>query len=113
MHLIGIICHLRTRLITKIVMTASLHRCYKATQLTCLVSIGTEQKDLIQLQRAASMFWFKDRSGLSIALVLGQIVTDCNNTHDEVLLLYLENNARDQYYRSIPPTIVVSNRYHS
>ena len=72
---------------------------YKATQPTCLVSIGTGQKDLIQLHRAASMFWFKDRSGLSIAPVLGQIVTDCENTHNEVLLSYLENNARDQYYR--------------
>ena len=72
---------------------------YKATQPTCLVSIGTGQKDLIQLHRAASIFWFKDRSGLSIAPVLGEIITDCENTHDEVLLSYLENNARDQYYR--------------
>ena len=72
---------------------------YKATQPTCLVSIGTGQKDLIQLDRAASMLWFKDRSGLSIAQVLGDIVTDCENTHDEVLLSYLENNAKDQYYR--------------
>ena len=72
---------------------------YKATQPTCLVSIGTGQKDLVQLHRAASMFWFKDRSGLSIAPILGQIVTDCENTHDEVLLSYLEANARDLYYR--------------
>jgi len=72
---------------------------YKATQPTCLVSIGTGQKDLIQLHHAASMFWFKDRSGLSIAPILGEIVTDCENTHDEVLLSCLENDARDQYYR--------------
>lgn len=45
------------------------------------------------------MFWFKDRSGLSIAPVLGEIATDCENTHDEVLLTYLENEARDLYYR--------------
>ena len=45
------------------------------------------------------MFWFKDRSGLSIAPVLGEIVTDCENTHDEVLLSYLEDNIRDLYYR--------------
>ena len=72
---------------------------YKATQPTCLVSIGTGQKDLIQLHKVASMFWFKDRSGLSIAPVLGEIVTDCENTHDEVLLSYLEDNTRDLYYR--------------
>ena len=72
---------------------------YKAMQPTCLVSIGTGQKDLIQLHRAASAFWFKDRSGLSIAPVLAEVATDCENTHDEVLLTYLENNARDLYYR--------------
>ena len=72
---------------------------YKATQPTCLVSIGTGQQNLIQLQHAASMFWLKDRLGLSIAPVLGEIVTDCENTHDEVLLSHLDNNARDQYYR--------------
>ena len=74
-------------------------KAYKATQPTCLVSIGTGQKDLIQLHKAASIFWFKDRSGLSIAPVLGEIATNCENTHDEVLLMYLENNARDRYYR--------------
>ena len=72
---------------------------YKARQPTCLVSIGTGQKNLIQLHKAASMFWFKDRSGLSIAQTLGEIVTDCENTHDEVLLTYLENNVKDVYYR--------------
>ena len=76
---------------------------YKATQPTCLVSIGTGQKDLIQLYKVASIFWFKDRSGLSIAPVLGEIVTDCENTHDEVLLSYLEDNARDLYYRFNTP----------
>ena len=51
--------------------------------------IGTGQKDLFQLSKAASMFWFKDRSGLSMAPVLGEIVTDCESTHDEVLLSFL------------------------
>ena len=72
---------------------------YTATQPTCLVSIGTGHKDLIQLHKAASIFWFKDRSGISIAPVLGEIATDCENTHDEVLLTYLENNKKDLYYR--------------
>ena len=31
--------------------------------------------------------------------VLGEIATDCENTHDEVLLTYFENYARDLYYR--------------
>ena len=72
---------------------------YKVTQPTCLVSIGTGQKDLIQSHKAASVFWFKDRSGLSIAPVLGEMATDCENTHDEVLLKYFENNVKDLYYR--------------
>ena len=66
---------------------------------TCLVSIGTGQKDLIQLHRASSAFWFKDRTGLSIASVLGEIVTDCENTHDEITLACLENSIADRYYR--------------
>lgn len=72
---------------------------YKAKQPTCLVSIGTGQKGLIQLHKAATLFWFKDRSGLSIAPALGEIVTDCENTHDEVLLTFLENDAQHSYYR--------------
>ena len=72
---------------------------YQTIQPTCLVSIGTGQKDLIQLHRAASAFWFKDRTGLSIASVLGEIVTDCENTHDEVTLACLENSIADRYYR--------------
>ena len=72
---------------------------YKAMQPIYLVSISTRQKDLIQLHKAASIFWFKDRSGLSITPVLGKIITDYENTHDEVLLSYLRDNVRDLYYR--------------
>ena len=95
----GVGCNNPTKILVKEAKSYYHMKRYKATQPTCLVSIGTGQKDLIQLHRAASMFWFKDRSGLSIAPVLGEIITDCENTHDEVLLSYLENNARDQYYR--------------
>ena len=63
------------------------------------VTDGTGQKDLIQLHRVASMFWFKNRSGLSIAPILDKFITDYENTYHEVLLLYLENNARDLHYR--------------
>jgi hypothetical protein len=35
---------------------------------------------------------------LYIAPALGEIVTDCENTHDEMLFFYLEDNARDLYY---------------
>jgi hypothetical protein len=95
----GIGCNNPTKILLKEAKSYYRMRAHKATQPTCLVSIGTGQKDLIQLHKAASIFWFKDRSGLSIAPVLGEIATDCENTHDEVLLIYLENNARDRYYR--------------
>jgi hypothetical protein len=72
---------------------------YTASRPTCLISIGTGQKDLIQLHRAASVFWFKDRTGLNIAPALGDIVTDCENTHDEVALSCIEDNAIHLYYR--------------
>lgn len=72
---------------------------YMATTPTCLVSLGTGQKDLIQLKQAASAFWFKDRTGLSLAPVLGEIVTDCENTHDEVTLACHEDKISDRYYR--------------
>ena len=95
----GVGCNNPTKILVKEAKSYYRMKSYKATQPTCLVSIGTGQKDLIQLRKAASMFWFKDRSGLSIAPVLGEIVTDCENTHDEVLLSYLEDNTRDLYYR--------------
>ena len=91
----GVGCNNPTKVLVKEAKSYYRMKSYKATQPICLVSIGTGQKDLVQLHRAASMFWFKDRSGLSIAPVLGEIVTDCENTYDEVLLLHLENNARD------------------
>ena len=72
---------------------------YKAMQPTCLVSIDTGQKDLIQLEKAAFVFWLKDRSGLSIARVLSQIATDCENTHDEVFSHHYENDTSDSYHR--------------
>ena len=95
----GIGCNNPTKILIKEAKSYYRMKGHRAPQPTCLVSIGTGQKDLIQLHKAASMFWFKDRSGLSIAPVLGEIATDCENTHDEVLLTYLENNARDLYYR--------------
>lgn len=95
----GVGCNNPTKLLIKEAKSYYRMKGYKATQPTCLVSIGTGQKDLIQIHKAASMFWFKDRSGLSIAPALGEIATDCENTHDEVLLTYLENNARHLYYR--------------
>ena len=95
----GVGCNNPTKILIKEAKSYYRMKGYKATQPTCLVSIGTGHKDLIQLHRAASMFWFKDRSGLSIAPALGEIATDCENTHDEVLLTYLENNTRDRYYR--------------
>lgn len=45
------------------------------------------------------MFWFKDRSGLFIASILDKIVTNCENIHDKIFFLHLENNAKNQYYR--------------
>ena len=95
----GIGCNNPTEVLIKEAKSYYRMKGYKATQPTCLVSIGTGQKDLIQLHRAASIFWFKDRSGLSIAPALGKIATDCENTHDEVFLTHLENDARDRYYR--------------
>ena len=72
---------------------------YTATQSTCLVSIDIEHKDLIQLHKILFIFWFKDRSKISIASILNEIVIDCENTHDEVLFTYLENNTKNLYYR--------------
>lgn len=72
---------------------------YPAIRPTCLVSIGTGQKDLIQLHEAASLFWFKDRTGLSIAPALAEIATDCENAHDEVTLSALDDNTAHLYYR--------------
>ncbi|KAI9715702.1 MAG: hypothetical protein M1812_005854 [Candelaria pacifica] len=95
----GVGCNNPTKVLVKEAKSYYRMKSYKATQPTCLISIGIGQKDLIQLHRAASIFWFKDRSGLSIAPILGEIVTDCENTHDEVLLSYLENNATDLYFR--------------
>ena len=85
----GVGCNNPTKVLVKEAKSYYRMKSYKATQLTCLVSIGTGLKDLIQLHRAASMFWFKDRSGLSIVPVLGEIITDCENTHDEVLFSHL------------------------
>ena len=48
---------------------------------------------------AASISLFKGGSELSTAPVLGESLMDCENTHDEVLLSYLEDNTRDLYYR--------------
>jgi tetratricopeptide (TPR) repeat protein len=72
---------------------------YSASQPTCLVSIGTGQKDPTQTQRAASLFWFKDRGGMSISPVLEEIFTDCENTHDEVTQSCVEDDATDIYFR--------------
>ncbi|KAI8930734.1 hypothetical protein NX059_012342 [Plenodomus lindquistii] len=72
---------------------------YNVSKPTCIFSIGTGQKDLIQLHKAASVFWFKDRTGLGIAPVLGDIVTDCENTHDDVTLSCIEENTADRYFR--------------
>jgi len=95
----GVGCNNPTRILVKEAKAYYRTKGYKATRTTCLVSIGTGQKDLIQLHKAASMFWLKDRSGLSIAPVLGNIVTDCENTHDEMTLSCLEDKVADIYYR--------------
>ncbi|KAI4194978.1 MAG: hypothetical protein LQ350_007464 [Teloschistes chrysophthalmus] len=95
----GVGCNNPTKVLVKEAKFYYLMKNYTGTQPTCLVSIGTGHKDLIQLHEAASIFWFKDRSGISIAPLLGEIATDCENTHDEVLLTYLQNNTRDLYYR--------------
>ncbi|KAI9686759.1 MAG: hypothetical protein M1822_002818 [Bathelium mastoideum] len=76
---------------------------YNLSKPTCIVSIGTGQKDLIQLHKAASVFWFKDRTGLSIAPVLANIVTDCENTHDEVALSCIEEHLTNRYFRFNAP----------
>jgi hypothetical protein len=72
---------------------------YSASQPTRLVSIGTGQRDPTQTQRAASLFWFKDRTGMSISPVLEKISTDCENTHDEVTQSCVEDDATDIYFR--------------
>lgn len=95
----GVGCNNPTRIIVKEAKAYYRTKGYKATRPTCVVSIGTDQNDLIQLHDAASMFWFKDRSGLSIAPVLGNIVTDCENTHNEMTLSCLDDKAADTYYR--------------
>ena len=95
----GVGCSNPTKVLIKEAKSYYRMKSYKAPQPICLVSIGTGHKDLIPSHRAASTFWFKDRSGLSVAPILGEIFTDCENTHNEVLLSYLENNMRDQYFR--------------
>jgi hypothetical protein len=45
------------------------------------------------------VFWLKDRTGLSIAPILREIVTDCENTYDEVTLSFIEDRATNLYYR--------------
>ena len=95
----GIGCNNPTKVLIKEAKAYHRMKSYAATRPTCLVSIGTGQKDLIQLHKAASVFWFKDRTGLSIAPALGDIVTDCENTHDEVALSCIEYNAAHLYYR--------------
>lgn len=96
---VGINCNNLIKIIVKKAKSYYGMKKYKARQSTCFVSIGTGQKDLIQLYKAAFMFWFKDRSGLFIAPALDKIVIDCENTHDEVLFTYLENNVQNIYYR--------------
>lgn len=95
----GVGCNNPTKILIKEAKSYYRLKGFPAARPTCLVSIGTGQKDLIQLTKAASAFWFKDRTGLSIAPVLAEIVTDCENTHDEVTLSCLEDNAADIYYR--------------
>jgi len=95
----GVGCNNPTKILIKEAKSYYRLKGYTAAKPTCLVSIGTGQKDLIQLNKAASTFWFKDRTGLSIAPILGEIVTDCENTHDEVTLSCIEDRATDLYYR--------------
>lgn len=66
---------------------------------TCLLSIGTGQKDLIQLQEATPIFWFKDRVGLSIATALANIATDCEKTHDAIERACIDSGTTDRYFR--------------
>jgi hypothetical protein len=99
----GVGCNNPTKILIKEAKSYCYLKGYIAIRPTCLVSIGTGQRDLVQLHRAASAFWFKDRTGLSIAPVLRDIATDCENTHDEVALSYLDDNAANVYYRfSVP-----------
>ena len=95
----GVGCNNPTKTLIKEAKSYYRLKGYDTTKPTCIVSIGTGQKDLIQLHKAASVFWFKDRTGLSIAPVLGDIVTDCENTHDEVTLTCFEENIADRYFR--------------
>jgi len=95
----GVGCNNPTKVLIKEAKAYYRLKGYTATRPTCLVSIGTGQKDLIQLNKAASVFWFKDRIGLSIAPALSAIVTDCENTHDEVTLSCIDDDAAHLYYR--------------
>lgn len=95
----GVGCNNPTKVLIKEAKTYYRLKDYGATRPTCLVSIGTGQKDLIQLHKAASIFWFKDRTGLSIAPALAAIVTDCETTNDEVTLSAIEDNTTHLYYR--------------
>lgn len=92
-------CNNSTKILIKKAKSYYYLKGYTATRSTCLVSIETEQKDLIQLYKAASAFQFRDRTGLSIALMLEDIVTNCENTYNEVTLSCLDDNAADVYYR--------------
>lgn len=95
----GIGCNNPTQTLLKEAKSYYRLKGYAATRPTCLVSIGTGQKDLIQLHKAASVFWLKDRTGLTIAPALAEIVTDYENTHDQVMQAFIEDNATDLYYR--------------
>jgi len=95
----GVGCNNPTKILIKEAKTYYRLKGFPVARPTCLVSIGTGQKDLIQLNKAASAFWFKNRTGLSIAPVLAEIVTDCENTHDEVTLSSIDDNAVDTYFR--------------
>lgn len=92
----GVGCNNPTKVLIKEAKSYYRLKGYGHVKPTCIVSIGTGQKDLIQLHKAASVFWFKDRTGLSIAPVLGEIVTDCENTHDEMTLSCFEENIADR-----------------
>lgn len=95
----GIGCNNPTKIVLKEAKSYYRMKNYPATVPTCIVSLGTGQKDIIQLHKAASAFWFKDRAGLSVAPALADIVTDCENTHDEVTLMCIDGNMADRYYR--------------
>jgi patatin-like phospholipase/acyl hydrolase len=66
----GIDCNNSTKVLIKEAKAYHRMKDYTATRPTCVISISMGQKDLIQLDKPASIFWFKDRIGLSIAPAL-------------------------------------------